>query len=47
MKKYGEEYFEEKMADFRAFRDGMIDAGYAEYVANRETAIMLYSMWRR
>ena len=47
MNKYNEKYLTEKMWDFYAFRDGMMEAGYAEYVADLQTAIMLYSMWKQ
>ena len=47
MEKYDKKYLIDRMTDFKEFRDGMIEAGYPEYVADRNTAIMLYSMWRR
>ena len=47
MEKYNEEYLKDKMEDFYAFRDGMMEAGYAEFVVDRDIAIILYSMWKR
>ena len=38
MNKYTKEYLEEKIADFQAFRDGMMEA---RYIVDRQTAIML------
>ena len=46
MNKYNEKYLTEKMMDFYAFRDGMIEAGYAMYVTDLKMAIMLYSIWK-
>ena len=47
MNKYDKKYLEEKMADFRAFRDAMEEAGYAELSNKTTPMILLYSMWRR
>ena len=47
MEKYNKEYLFDKMSDFYAFRDGMMEAGYGAFVADRDIAIMLYSMWKR
>ena len=46
MNKYNEKYLTKKMMDFCAFRDGMVESGYAMYVSNLKMAIMLYSIWK-